>query len=148
MNPSQAFTKNFLKLYSESNIKNATALMELINQRSGEKVIDNSYISKMLKAAKNGETLNPSIDKVAAIAVGFNVTLTSMITEDVNSGYAELDVKKLEAAYRHTDSFCESANTDSSEFKARAFKLQYEALLFGNNNLAFKMHQLAKEFGI
>ena len=148
MNPSQIFTRNFLKLYNASGVKSATALMELINLRAGKKIIDNSYISKMLKTAKEGELLNPSIDKVEAIAIGFGLTINEMVSDTSTNSGSEIDVRALETAYRHTESFCQSANTDNSEFKARALKIQYEAILHGDDNLTFKMVQLAKEFGI
>lgn len=149
MDSNSIFTKNFLTLYNSSGIRGATALMELINLRAGKKVIDNSYISRMLKRAARGETLNPSIDKAEAVAVGLNTSLSRMINTNPEQDYIELDLVSLESAYRHTDSFCDSAGIDSSEFKARALKLQYEAIeRSDSSNLSFQMYQLAKEFNV
>ena len=149
---SDIFTENLLALVKEHGVHSAASLTELINLRAGTKSIDHSYVARILKSAKKGESVNPSLDKAGAIAAGFNISLSEMLVKNyLTSGKAnyKLDDKKVEAAFRHVESFCEQANVDNSEFKARAFNLHYNALVLNNTeDLAVKLHFLAKEYDI
>lgn len=147
----EIFTQNLLILM-EKNRFNAKTLSELINLRRGEKTIDHSYIAKMVKNAREGIFANPSLDKAANIADGFDLSLSKFLhlnCVDETENALSFDSEALEAAFRHTDSFCAAVNNDSPEFKAKVFEIQYWTIVSGNSGEgSARLALLAKEYNI
>jgi transcriptional regulator with XRE-family HTH domain len=147
----EIFTNNLLALM-EKNRFNAKTLSELINIRRGKKTIDHSYIAKMVKNAREGIHANPSLDKATNIANGFDMPLSKFLhinCVDEAENALSFDSATLEAAFRHTDSFCGAVDNDSPDFKAKVFEIQYWSLVSGNvGEGSAKLALLAKEYKI
>lgn len=148
----EIFTQNLL-IFMEKNRFNAKTLSELINLRSGKKTIDHSYIAKMVKNAKEGINANPSLDKAANIANGFDMGLSDFLQlncgDKPKGSDLTFDSKAIEAAFRHTDSFCGAVNNDSPDFKSKVFEIQYWAIVSGNSGEgSAKLALLAKKYNI
>lgn len=147
----EIFTQNLLILMDKSRL-NSKTLSELINVRRGEKSIDHSYISKMVKNAKEGLNANPSLDKAANIANGFDLSLSQFLQlncADEAASVLSFDSVALESAFTHTESFCSAVNIDSAAFKAKVFEIQYWAFVSGNlGRGSARLALLAKEYNI
>ena len=149
MKESTVFTQNLLKLYEKSGL-NAKSLTELVNLRVGEKVIDHSYVARMIKTAKDGNDVNPSLDKASALAIGFNHNLAEMLSYNCgNNNTQSFNTDSLVKAYMNVESFCDHLNITQPEFKARALEIQYSTILDGDLVAGqAKLHLLAKEFDL
>tara|TARA_R110001583_G_scaffold136211_1_gene288052 strand:+ start:336 stop:788 length:453 start_codon:yes stop_codon:yes gene_type:complete len=127
------FTKNLLDLIAKNNF-NAKTLSEQINKKAGMKIIDHSYIAKIVKNAKENDIgANPSLNKAVAIASGFGLNLIDMLAaHQDNKNIDSFDDAALEAAFRHTEIFSDSMGLKNSDFKAKVFKIQYWIIVSGN----------------
>lgn len=151
----EIFTKNLLDLVRKHDL-NARSLANLINTRSGkrgEKVIEYSYIAKMIHHAKKGEYLNPSLDKAGFVADGFGLSLADMLQPNLNiKGYSpgqSFNTKALEDAFVHVESICDSLGITEPQFKARALEIQYQAIISGDTaQAAGELIKLSKLFNI
>lgn len=152
MTESESFGKNLLAIQKKNNWT-ATAMAMIINDKNGSKVVDNSYISKICKAAKQGSKQNVSLDMATKISIGLGISLNDMIREDcLNSppeGALSFHSESLLLAFKHVDSFSEKLDISNPEFKAKAFEIQYKAIVTGDvGESTAELMLLAKEFGI
>lgn len=118
---------------------NATKLTQLINERAGKKVIDRSYVARVLKHSEK-DPANISLDKFFKICCSLNVDPWQMLhpmgfdSEGRSRASGNvLDSKVLKRAVKYSVSAAAELENTNPDFVSALVETSYHHMVSGND---------------